>query len=87
MKANGSQQRNIEIFQDLAVLDIKEDKWQNTIWFATSSGVFRYDRKRQKFDHLDVSDGLALNFVLSVGITQDSVWFGTWGGGLSRMFK
>jgi ligand-binding sensor domain-containing protein len=87
MKANGSQQRNIEIFQDLAVLDIKEDKWQNTIWFATSSGVFRYDRKRQKFDHLDVSDGLALNFVLSVGITQDSVWFGTWGGGLSRLFK
>ncbi len=81
------QQQKIKRFENLSVLDIKKDEIKNTTWFATNAGAFYYDGEKQKFGHLDVTDGLGLNFVLSIGITRDSVWFGTWGGGLSRLRK
>jgi ligand-binding sensor domain-containing protein len=81
------QQQKIKRFENLSVLDIKKDEVKNTIWFATNVGAFFFDSERQKFGHLDVTDGLGLNFVLSIGITRDSIWFGTWGGGLSRLRK
>jgi ligand-binding sensor domain-containing protein len=69
------------------VLDIKKDEEKNTIWFATNAGAFYYDTERHTFGHLDVTNGLGLNYVLSIGITRDSIWFGTWDGGLSRLRK
>jgi ligand-binding sensor domain-containing protein len=87
MEVETYQQQKIKRFENLSVLDIKKDEVKNTIWFATDTGAFYLDRERQKFGQLDVSNGLGLNFVLSIGITKDSIWFGTWGGGLSRLRK
>lgn len=81
------QQQKIKRFGSLSVMDIKKDEKRNTIWFATDTGVFYFDGEKQKFGHLDITDGLGLNFVLSIGITKDSIWFGTWGGGLSRLLR
>lgn len=87
MEVEKYQRQKIKRFENLSVLDIKKDEKKDTIWFATNAGVFYFDGERQKFGHLDVTDGLCLNFVLSIGITKDSIWFGTWGGGLSRLLK
>jgi ligand-binding sensor domain-containing protein len=81
------QQQKIKRFENLSVLDIKKDEVKKTIWFATNAGAFYYDNKKQKFEPLDVTNGLGLNYVLSIGITRDSIWFGTWDGGLSRLRK
>jgi ligand-binding sensor domain-containing protein len=81
------QQKKIKRFESLSVLDIKKDEVKNTTWFATNAGAFYYDTEKQTFTHLDVTNGLGLNFVLSIAITRDSIWFGTWDGGLSRLQK
>nr|NIM12502.1 hypothetical protein [Candidatus Aminicenantes bacterium]NIM79215.1 hypothetical protein [Candidatus Aminicenantes bacterium]NIN18493.1 hypothetical protein [Candidatus Aminicenantes bacterium]NIN42389.1 hypothetical protein [Candidatus Aminicenantes bacterium]NIN85156.1 hypothetical protein [Candidatus Aminicenantes bacterium] len=85
MEVKKFQQQKIKKFENLAVLDIKRDERNNTIWFATNIGVFCLDKERQTFEHLDVTAGLGFNYVLSIGITADSIWFGTWGGGVSRL--
>ncbi len=85
MDLKRGQHQKIKDFEGLSVLDIKKDPWKNKLWFATNSGVFCRDRKDQNFRHFDVAGGLATNYVLDIGITKDSIWFGTWGGGLSRL--
>jgi ligand-binding sensor domain-containing protein len=79
--------QKIREFEKLSILDIRKDRWENKLWFATSSGVFSFDGKEKKLDHLDAADGLGTNYVLAIGLTKDSVWFGTWGGGLSRLSR
>jgi signal transduction histidine kinase/streptogramin lyase len=54
-----------------------------SLWFATSSGVSRYDGKRwQSFSR---RDGLGANHVFAVTQASDGgIWFATLGGGVSR---
>ncbi len=87
LEVETGQKQKIKRFENLSVLDIKKDEEKNTIWFATNAGAFYYDTEKQTFKHLDVTNGLGLNYVLSIGITRDSIWFGTWDGGLSRLGK
>lgn len=80
-------QKRIKELGDISVLDIKKDPSTKIIWFATDRGALYCKPGQNTFKHLDMKDGLGLRFVLSVGISSDSVWFGTWGGGLSRLLK
>jgi len=59
------------------------------MWFGTSDGVSRYDKKG--FKTLTIEDGLANNLVMDIdGAPDGTMWFGTAtlgfgpGGGLSR---
>ncbi len=87
LNLKNSAQTGIKGLGDISVLDIKKDLSTKIIWFATDRGVLYCKPGQNTFKHLDVKDGLGLRFVLSVGISSDSVWFGTWGGGLSRLLK
>lgn len=87
LNLKNSAQNRIKDLEDISVLDIKKDSSTKIIWFATDRGALYREPGQSTFKHLDVKDGLGLRFVLSVGISSDSVWFGTWGGGLSRLLK
>lgn len=96
MEIESGRQSQVKEFENLSVLDIKKDLQQDTIWFATSEGVFSLQpgeinehkgHDKYTFTHYDAADGLGMNYVLAIGITADSIWFGTWGGGISKLLK
>jgi PAS domain S-box-containing protein len=63
------------------IRDIAEDKDGN-LWIATSGGVSRYDREKDRFTSYkhNVLDGFSLshNFALSILVdSQDLIWVGT----------
>jgi len=66
-----------------AVRDIFEDRDGN-VWFATDVGAVRYDGKQ--FRTFTTEDGLGADNVRAVTQTKDgALWFGTYGGGITRM--
>ncbi len=76
------------------------EKWQNFVnqnvinallkegdflWAATEGGVVKWNLKDNTFVSYTVLDGLADNFVFSIGMDRDkNVWFGTYGAGMSK---
>jgi len=55
------------------------------VWAATTSGVMRWNTQTGEYVKLTTEHGLAADRVAVVTIAPDgSVWFGTWGGGVSR---
>ena len=53
------------------------------LWFGTSGGVSRYDG--EQFINLTAEDGLPPHAVRTIQRDRDgNMWFGTWGGGVSR---
>lgn len=55
------------------------------LWVGTDRGVAKYYLNAQQWQRFDTKDGLAHNFVLAVAVDgSGAVWFGTWGGGVSR---
>lgn len=59
------------------------------LWFGTRAGLDRYDRQRQRFEHLraSVHDPAALSSNSISTLFEDSrgdLWVGTQGGGLNR---
>ena len=53
------------------------------MWFGTHEGLSPYDGTR--FINFTTEDGLAHNWVTKIHCDPDGVmWFGTWGGGVSR---
>jgi ligand-binding sensor domain-containing protein len=66
---------------DNTITDIQIDK-NDTVWFATDSGVTSYDGVKWK--SFLTQDGLVDNSVLSIAVApDDSIWFGT-KNGISR---
>lgn len=69
---------------------IREDEDGN-FWIATYEGVFVFDPRREQFlQHYRAegsqSNSLSSNTILSIYVQdQDTVWFGTWSGGLNRL--
>ena len=46
-------------------------------------GVDRYDKATDSWNRYSKSDGLAENEITSIAVDEDSVWFGTFSGGIS----
>ena len=74
------------------VLDGIEDRY-GQLWFATDAGVSRYTGASNPKEEIDgeafvtftTEDGLADQLVQTVEEDQNGhLWFGTWGGGISR---
>jgi ligand-binding sensor domain-containing protein len=55
------------------------------LWVGTNRGAAKYDFRSGQWQQFNTKDGLAHNFVLTVAVDNSgSVWFGTWGGGVSK---
>ncbi|MBN1155159.1 hypothetical protein JXB12_09610 [candidate division KSB1 bacterium] len=50
------------------------------VWVATDFGVLKFDKDRKIWVHYTMDDGLIDNYVTSVQIDGDYVWFGTISG-------
>lgn len=49
----------------------------SAVWVASNDGVFKYDRKNERWVHFSREDGLPSNTVLSLFLDGDYIWFGT----------
>ena len=68
-----------------------------SVWFGSGSGVTIYDTKRERFkiftekDDFDTqatqSKGLASNLIMSIAISKDQIWFGTFDKGVTVLDK
>ena len=71
---------NSNFIEDIAL----QKDW---VWCATPTGVERWDISDMSYQKFTTIDGLAHNFVLSAAEGLDGdMWFGTWGGGVSRYY-
>ena len=60
-------------------------KQGNFLWVAAEGGVVKWNLKDNTFISYTVLDGLADNFVFSIGMDKNqNMWFGTYGAGISK---
>lgn len=55
------------------------------LWVGTNMGAAKYEFSSGEWVQFSTADGLAHNFILAIALDNSgSVWFGTWGGGVSK---
>ncbi|HXA01161.1 MAG TPA: two-component regulator propeller domain-containing protein [Cytophagaceae bacterium] len=66
---------------------ISADK-QGNIWLATYSGVYRFEKDSNIFEHFTIADGLSHNLVYSIfPDSKGTIWFATHESGISRYLQ
>lgn len=66
-----------------SVKNLKTDQLGN-IWMGTDWGLYKYDFKRDTFQHLTDQNGLSSNLVSSLNFDKNNrLWIGTDGGGIN----
>lgn len=69
------------------VTSVAIDAESDEIWFGTSDGVSKLDKKTERWQSFDSTSGLAENWVQAVSIIRfkkkKSIWFGTQGKGIT----
>ena len=59
----------------------------DVMWVGTSGGVIRYNIKTDDYKLYDTRNGLLANGVLHLGMMDDQIVIGTYGGGMSLLDK
>ncbi len=59
------------------LISVQKDD-DNTLWIATkSNGAFHYTNEGEVIQHFNQSNGLADNYICSIGVDEKFVWFST----------
>lgn len=76
-----------DVGPDVYVRSIAADPRSNTLWVGTSVGVLEVDLKTRDVLHTHTrAEGLANEYVFAIAVDrQGGAWFGTNGGGASRL--